>query len=89
MSAMPLKLPLNMIEFYTVENTGWSGGISWFAHGGTVTNPHRFNTYAEAEVYAIRSQELYNDPNTLWRIVHTIIERTENKEVATRIWTMI
>jgi hypothetical protein len=78
-----------MIEFYTVENTGWSGGISWFAHGGTVTNPHRFNTYAEAEVYAIRSQELYNDPNTLWRIVHTIIERTENKEVATRIWTMI
>jgi len=78
-----------MIEFYTVENTGWSGGISWFAYGGTVTNPHRFNTNEEATVYATRSKELMNDPNTLWRIVHTIIERTENKEVATRIWTMI
>jgi len=78
-----------MIEFYTVENTGWSGGISWFAHGGTVTNPHRFTSSEEATVYATRSQELSNDPNTLWRIVHTIIERTENKEVLTRTWSMI
>jgi hypothetical protein len=78
-----------MIEFYTVENTGWSGGISWFTTGGTDMNPRRFNTNEEATVYATRSQELMNDPNTLWRIVHTIIERTENKEVLTRTWTMI
>jgi len=23
------------LEFWTVENTGWSGGISWFKTGGT------------------------------------------------------
>ena len=77
------------IQFYSVENTGWSGGISWFTTGGMDMNPLRFNTYNQAEVYANKSKELTNDPNTLWRIVHTTIERTENKEVATRTWTMI
>lgn len=78
-----------MIEFYSVENTGWSGGVSWFTTGGTDMNPRRFTTSEEATTYAQRSKEINDDSNTLWRVVYTTIERTENREVLTRTWSMI
>lgn len=77
------------INFWTVENTGWSNGTSWFKTGGTDANPLRFTAREEAEVYAIRSKELMNDPSTLWRIVHTTITREENREVITREWKQL
>lgn len=73
-----------MIEFWTVENTGWSGGVSWFKIGGTDANPLRFNTYTPALDYATESKIELNEPATLWRVVHTTIERTVDGEVITR-----
>lgn len=77
------------LEFWTVENTGWSGGLSWFKTGGTDANPLRFTTREEADAYAIRSKELMNDPNTKWRVVRTTIEREDNREVIAREWDAI
>jgi hypothetical protein len=75
-----------MIQFWTVENTGWSNGQSWFRTGGTDANPLRFNTHKEALEYANNLKEDWNDPNTLFRIVHTTFERSHNTEVTTRIF---
>lgn len=76
------------LDYYTVENTGWSGGISWFKTGGTDAHPLRFKTKSEATTYALDKQKI-NDPTTLWRVVHTIVERSENKEVTTKEWTIV
>lgn len=78
-----------MLEYYTVENTGWSGGISWFTTGGSRANPLRFKTKSDAEVYATHMKEALNDPDTKWRIVHTIIKREETKEITTRQWNEV
>lgn len=76
------------INFWTVENTGWSGGISWFSTGGTDANPLRFKTKYEAINYLIKQKEELNQDTTLWRYVHTTIQRTDNKEVITRTFTI-
>ena len=76
-----------MIEFWTVENTGWSGGVSWFHTGGTIYDPMRFSTQESAIAYA--AQQKIGIHNILWRVVHTTIERSDNKEVTTRTWNNI
>jgi hypothetical protein len=78
-----------MIQFWTIENTGWSGGISWFHSGGTDMNPLRFKTYASAVEYGKKSMKELNQDTTLWRIVQTTIERTDNREVTTREWNLL
>ena len=78
-----------MIEFWTVEDTGWSNGISWFRSGGTDVNPLRFKSYDAAYDYAKRKKEEFNQPATKWRVVHTTIERSETKQVTTNIWTIV
>lgn len=80
---------MSLIEHWTVDNTGWSGGLSWFKTGGTDVNPLRFTTKEEATTYALEKKEEFNDPNTLWRVVHTTIEREENREVITREWNQL
>lgn len=80
---------MKTLDYYTVENTGWSGGISWFSTGGTEMNPLRFKTEAEATDYALEKQAELNDPNTLWRVVHTTVEREENRRVTIEQWIAI
>lgn len=77
---------MNKIEYWTVEDTGWSGGSSWFATGGTWSNPIRFDGKEKA---AKKSKKECTDTQTQWRVVHTIIERTKDKEVITNQWTEI
>lgn len=77
------------LDYYTVENTGWSGKISWFRTGGSDMHPLRFKTEASATDYALERQAELNDPDTLWRVVHTTVEREENREVTTREWVAI
>ena len=74
------------IEFWTVENTGWSGGTSWFHRGGTEMNPTRFKTFDKALQYAIKEKKEFNQDTTKWRVVRTTYERFENKEVRTKEW---
>lgn len=74
---------MNALEYYTVENTGWSGGVSWFR------NDFRFGTLTEAEEHAKAEQESLNDPDTLWRVVKTVVERGDTWESITRTWKQL
>ena len=79
----------SILSFWTVENTGWSGGISWFKTGGNEANPLRFKSEAEAVNYAVTKKCQFNDPDMLWRVVHTIIERNEESKITTEKWIMV
>ena len=48
---------MNNIEFWTVENTGWSNKISWFPSGGSFGNPLRFDTFEKASTYAKKTRK--------------------------------
>jgi hypothetical protein len=75
-----------MIEFWSVEDTGWSGGTSWFMTGGSHMNPLRFLSFDRALEYAIARKKEFNQDTTKWRVVHTVIETSENKRVTTEEW---
>ena len=72
------------VEWWDVENTGYSGGISWFKSGSA-----DFNTEETAREYALKQKQYLNDPNTKWRYVHTTLEREGNKSVTTKVWTEV
>jgi len=76
-------------EFWSVENTGWSGGISWFPTGGSEAIPLRFNSSEKASIYAKKKKKAEDDEYCKWRVVHTTIERYDDKEVITNAWTTI
>lgn len=78
-----------MIQWWSVENTGWSGGISWFSTGGTDANPLRFNSFRDALAYAERSKREFDQDTTYWRVVHTTLERTTDSETITRKWSTV
>lgn len=77
------------IEWWHVENTGWSGGTSWFSTGGTNVNPLRFDSEEDAKTYALKRKQDLDDPNTKWRYMHTTLEREGNKSVTTTEWTEV
>lgn len=77
------------IEYWTVENSGWSNGTSWFKTGGTDANPLRFNSHKEAVEYAKDFKAEWDDPTVLWRVVYNHFERFDNKEIKTRIFNEI
>jgi hypothetical protein len=82
--------PTKTLEYWTVENTGWSGGISWFKTGGSEANPLRFKTFDTAHEFAVRNKNKFDDPDQLWRVVYTKIERSDpNKRVTTEEYHMI
>lgn len=70
-------------EWYTVENTGWSGGISWFSSS---------SRYASADaaiaVIELRKSEI-NDPEMLWRYAHVRRKVKGNTETITSTWTTV
>lgn len=72
-----------MIDYYTVENTGWSGGVSWFK------NDYRFDTFQEALAYAHEQQTELNDPGTFWRVVRVTTVKEGNRETTTREFTKL
>lgn len=79
--------PPPFMEWWEVENTGWSGGQSWFSTGGDRANPYRAKSAQEAIEYI--SNARWDDPQVKWRYVHVTLEREGNREVKTRVWTMI
>jgi len=79
--------PPKFLEWWTVENTGWTNGQSWFQIGGTEMNPYRAKTEQEAIEYINREKKSLNDPATKWRYVHVTLEREGNKKVTTEVWT--
>lgn len=79
--------PPKFMEWWRVENTGWSNGTSWFASGGTEANPYRAASLKEATEYATQQQASWSDPAIKWRVVHVTLERNDNKSVTTEVWT--
>jgi hypothetical protein len=80
---------MKTLIYWTVENTGWSGGVSWFKTGGTEANPLRFNSPDAAFEYALNKKGQLNDPDTLWRVVHTKVVTEENSQVTTKVWVNV
>ena len=79
--------PPAFLEWWRVENTGWSNGRSWFTSGGTDANPYRAKSEAEAIEYITNNR--WDDPAIKWRYVHVTLERNENRSVTTEVWTEI
>jgi hypothetical protein len=77
------------VEWWYVENTGWSGGSSWFRIGGTQSSPLSFDSEESAKTYALTQKQKLNDINTKWRYVYSTLEREGNKSVTTNVWTEV
>lgn len=76
-----------LIEWWQVENTGWTNGVSWFRTGGSDTNPLRLNSEQEAIDLISKARVQWDDPAVKWRYVHVTVEREDNKIVTTEVWT--
>ncbi len=83
-----MKTPA-FLEWWRVENTGWSNGRSWFTSGGTDAHPWRAKSEAEAIEYINDRRKSWDDPVVKWRIVHVTLQREDNKSITTEIWTEI
>ena len=75
-----------MLEYFAVENTGWTNGTSWFKTGGSDMHPLRFKTFDEASDYAKEKKARSKDPSILWRVVKTTVELHETKRIVTDEW---
>ena len=81
--------PPEFMEWWRVENTGWSNGRSWFESGGTQMNPFRAKSQEEAIQYINDTRKSWDDPQVKWRIVHVTLEQKENQSITTETWTEI
>lgn len=81
--------PPKFVEWWRIENTGWTNGQSWFTAGGTELNPYRAKSQEEAIDYINECKDEWNDPSTKWRYVHVTLEREDNKSVTTEVWTEV
>lgn len=68
-------------EFWKVQNTGYSAGVSWFDAGGTQMNLTRFPSEAAARAF-VRDAH-WGGKGVKWRLVHVRIERTDKQCVTT------
>lgn len=67
------------LEWWEVETTGWSGGLSWFPH------TTRYDS-VESAISKIESAKEYGGDiyYIKYRYVHVTVQREPNKEVITR-----
>jgi hypothetical protein len=81
--------PPEFMEWWRVENTGWSNGHSWFQCGTSLHDPYRASSEAEAIEYIVRQKKSWNDPEIKWRYVHVTLQRKDNRSITTEVWTEI
>lgn len=73
---------IQKIEFYTVEDTGWSDGVSWFK------DDIRYPNFEEAFTLATqRKDRMASD--MLHRVVHTEIFAEDNRIVTIETYTKV
>lgn len=87
MAAVHVMKPPKFLEWWRVENTGWSNGQSWFTVDINQYESRRFKSSAEAIQYIQETR--WDDPAVKWRYVHVTLEREDNKTVTTEIWTEV
>lgn len=71
------------LEWWEVETTSWSGGISWFP------NTTRYES-AEVAAKKIESAKKYSGDTAIkYRYVHVTVQRELSKETITREYTQL
>ena len=81
--------PPKFVEWWKVQNTGWSNGHSWFDCGTSLHDPYRASSEQEAIAYITQQKKSWNEPTMKWRYVHVTLEREDNKSITTEIWTEV
>lgn len=81
--------PPRFVEWWKVQNTGWSNGQSWFDCGTSRYDPYRASSEQEAIDYITQQKKYWNDDGIKWRYVHVTLEREDNKSITTEIWTEV
>lgn len=81
--------PLSELHFWEVENTGWSGGISWFPVMKNNYENRRFDSEQSAIDHATKNKLEMNDRNTLWRSVAVTIATFDSGVITVRKWNPI
>ena len=66
--------------FWTVENTGWSDGTSWFECGARAYGRETFSTDQQALEYLEKHKKTHNDPDNAMSDANTVmnIKHLEN-----------
>lgn len=77
-------MSLPQLDYWRVQNTGWSAGTTWFDVGGSRASPARFASESEARGYVERNR--WADASMKWRLVHVQLEVFENKRITTEEW---
>ncbi|KVP17341.1 hypothetical protein [Burkholderia ubonensis] len=70
-----------IVDYWKVQNTGYSAGVSWFDTGGTSTYPARFDSEDDARRFLAGVR--WGDKSVKWRLVHVRVETTRTKRVTT------
>lgn len=70
-----------IVEYWKVQNTGYSGKVSWFDSCGPTRQQLRFESEAAAKQYLVANR--WGGADVLWRLVHVVIATTESERVTT------
>lgn len=70
-----------VFEYWKVQNTGYTSGVSWFDSGGTATRPGYFESEADARQYLVANR--WGGVDVKWRLVHVTVATTEETRVTT------
>lgn len=73
---------IEKIEFYSIEDTGWSDGASWFNDGP------RYPNFDEAYKEAIHKRD-HTSSFMLFRINHTEIFKEANRTITIETYTEV
>ncbi len=78
-----------IFEYWIVQNTGWSGGVSWFDLGGSPAQPLRFTEESKALDRAAQARKVLSDRFVRWRLVHVRVETTSERRVTTETFKLL
>lgn len=65
-----------VFEYWKVQNTGYTNGVSWFDTGGSLVRPARFQSEKDARKYLVANR--WGGAEVKWRLVHVTIATTED-----------
>lgn len=77
----------NVFEYWKVQNTGYSNGVSWFDTGGTEVRPARFESEAAARQFLITNR--WGGAEVKWRLVHVVVATTEDTRITSERYILL
>lgn len=70
-----------IVEYWIVQNTGYSAGVSWFVTRAPGREPERFESETTARKFYRANH--WGDKDVKWRLVHVHIASTPDQRVTT------